>query len=153
RHGLFLEPNWDWLSTFDNFTIATSASQTIDHVVVTPPTSTVVLGSPATFAATAYDAANAVIPNAVFHWSTSSSRPRLATAGYYAPSATAWGISEATSVTATPPFGPVGSAVVAVDGSRVLIYDSFTGPSATNVTNHVPDLDTSAASWWTFGLP
>jgi hypothetical protein len=153
RHGLYLLPNWDWLSTFDNFTISTGIAAAIDHVIITPPSSTVVLGGPQSFVATAYDSTNAVIPNVLFHWTTSSTRARVATAAYYASGATAWGLSEATTVTATPAYGPAGSASIAIDSSRVLVFDSFTGSSPAAVASHVPDLVTSGSRWWTWGYP
>jgi hypothetical protein len=72
RHGLRWLGGYDWGSPYDNFSVR-DITTTIDHVVVSPASPVVPLGSSQIFTAQAYDATNTPIPNVHFRWTSSAS--------------------------------------------------------------------------------
>ena len=152
-HGLEVSPLWDWLSSYDNFTIAGVPTVPIVRVDVTPNVSVVPIGQSASFTAQAFDAANNPIPNVLFHWTLSPATVRMTSPAYYSHGATLWGISDHVSVIATPITGPSGSASVAVDTTGTLVYDRFSGDDGTRLAAHVPDIAIAGGRWSTTGAP
>jgi len=64
----------DQQTKYDNFEIAGTVANNIDHVTVTPPTTTIPLDRTQTLMARAFNAANQEIPEVRFTWTTSLAR-------------------------------------------------------------------------------
>ncbi len=155
KHGFRWWTPYDWTSTFDNFTVQSPPPPPppSTRVVVTPGTGVLTSGNSRTLTATAYSPTNVVVPNVAFTWTTSNATvASVVASGAATATATAASAGTAT-ITATAPGGIAGTSAVTSVLASTLVYDTFTGPDATNVQGRLPEWTTTGTGWQLWGTP
>jgi hypothetical protein len=138
---------YDWTSTYGRFEVDGVLIPVAVTTTVAPTPAQVAFMASTTLTATARDAANQIIPDMAYAWTSSNpSAVAVTPAGPGTATAIAMGAGSPT-ITATPVQGASGAASVNVNTGALAVHDSFTAADLTALSTHVPEVNLPVGLW------